>query len=221
MDNHIINSFIYNNTNSFNDIFSYLKRYYPILDKILLQKEIKSLIRNLLLVEDNKVYCLTNEGHVVKNDNIYYHSKIIFNFMKRYSKSYKKYELREIRREQQSLRKHLIENKKQICIICCKYLPLDLLETAHLKPRCLLNKDELYDKHIVEFMCRYCHKLYDSGFLGVKKGELQISKLLIEKNYDLTFNNYAINEFNNLNKNYFDFHYTNIFKSVFSILQNN
>ena len=216
MDNHIINSFIYNKLNSFNDIFLYLKRYYSILDKNLVCKEIKSLIRNSLLLEDNKkYYLLTEEGIVVKNDNMYYHSKIIFNFMKQNSKIYKKYQLKEIRHEQNSLRKYLIKNRKQICIICNKYLPLELLETAHLKPRYLLNKNELYDKNVVEFMCRYCHKLYDSGFIGMKNSELKVSKLLIKNNYDLTFNNYIIEQFNNLNNNYFEFHYRYIFKSAF------
>ena len=142
---------------------------------------IKSLIRNSVLLKVNEYYVLTEKGNVVKNDNIYYHSKIIFNFLKKHSKIYKKYELREIRQEQQSLRKYLIENKEQICITCKKYLPLDLLETAHLKPRCLLKKYELYDKNIVEFMCRYCHKLYDSGFIGITNGELKVSNLLIKK----------------------------------------
>ena len=87
----------------------------------------------------------------------------------------------------------------RICIICNKYLPLELLETAHLKPRCLLNKYELEDKNIVEFMCRYCHKLYDSGFIGIKDSELKVSKSLIKKNYDLTFDTYKIEQFNNLN----------------------
>jgi hypothetical protein len=215
MDNHIINSFIYNKTNLLNDIFLYLKRYYSILDINSVCKEIKYLIKNSLLIEKNRLYNLTEEGNVVKNDNIYYHSKIIFNFMKRYSNIYKKYQLKEIRHEQQFLRKYLIKNRNQICIICNKYLPLELLETAHLKPRYLLNKNELYDKNVVEFMCRYCHKLYDSGFIGIKNSELKVSKLLIKKNYDLTYNTHIIKQFNNLNNNYFEFHYTYIFKSQF------
>jgi len=35
-----------------------------------------------------------------------------------------------------------------MCIICEKKLPLCLLETAHLKPRCLLNNNEKIDKNI-------------------------------------------------------------------------
>jgi hypothetical protein len=211
MDNIIINSFIYLNKVSFNHINLYLKRYYPLVDNTILRNEIKSLIRKSLLTEDKGFYFLTDKGNVVKDDNIYYNSKIIFNFIKKFSKNYKKYQLREIRKEQKSLRKYLIENKKKICIICNKYLPLELLETAHLKPRCLLNKYELEDKNIVEFMCRYCHKLYDSGFIGIKDSELKVSKSLIKKNYDLTFDTYKIEQFNNLNNIYFNFHYKYIF----------
>jgi len=54
-----------------------------------------------------------------------------------------------------------------MCVICEKKLPLCLLETAHLKPRCILNSNEKNDKNSVEFMCRYCHNLYDNGFLKV------------------------------------------------------
>ena len=153
MDNYIINSFIYNNINSLNDIKLYLIRYYPLIDDNVLQHEIKLLIKNSLLIVYDKKYKLTNEGVVVLNDNIYYHSKIIINFIKKNSKIYKKYELREIRMEQQSLRKYLINNKKHICIICSKHLPLELLETAHLKPRYLLDKCGLYDKKILSNLC--------------------------------------------------------------------
>ena len=66
-------------------------------------------------------------------------------------------------------------------------------------------------------MCRYCHKLYDSGFIAINNGELKVSKLLIEKNYDLTFNNYIVEEFNDSNKDYFDFHYNYIFKFTLKI----
>lgn len=54
-----------------------------------------------------------------------------------------------------------------MCIICNKKLLLCLLETSHLKLRCILNKNEINDKNIVEFMYSYCHKLYDNGLLRV------------------------------------------------------
>ena len=137
MDNYIIDSFIYTNTNSFNDIFLYVKRYFCSIDKKLLNNKLKFLIKKFFLVEKNNSYFLTKNGNIILNDNIYYNSRIIRNFIKKYSKIYKTYELKEIRKEQKTLRKYLIETKKQICIICDKYLPLDLLETAHLKPRCI------------------------------------------------------------------------------------
>tara|TARA_B100001093_G_C26628298_1_gene927717 strand:- start:21 stop:725 length:705 start_codon:yes stop_codon:yes gene_type:complete len=214
MDNHIINIFIQYEQVSFNDIILFLRRTYAIVDKKLVKTQIRSLIRKSLLSENDNKFVLTEHGTVVKNDNVYYHSRIIFKFLQRRITVNKKYEMKEIRLEQKNLRQYLIKNKKQICVICHKCLPLDLLETAHLKPRCLLNKHELYDKNIVEFMCRYCHKLYDSGLIGVTNGELQVSRLLSQKNYDLTFNSYKIEQFNSLNNKYFNFHYKYIFRST-------
>lgn len=214
MDNYIINSFIYTNTNSFNDIFFYVKRYFCSIDKKILNNKLKFLIKKFLLVEKNNSYFLTKNGNIILNDNIYYNSRIIRNFIKKYSKIYKTYELKEIRKEQKTLRKYLIETKKPICIICDKYLPLDLLETAHLKPRCILDNTELNDVNNVEFMCRYCHKLYDSGFITIRNSKLIVSKLLMGKNYDLTFNNNKIKAFNILNEPYFNFHYNYIFKDI-------
>ena len=49
------------------------------------------------------------------------------------------YELKEKRLEQQSLRKYLLNEKEHKCILCYKILPVCLLETAHIKPRNLLN----------------------------------------------------------------------------------
>ena len=98
-----------------------------------------------------------------------------------------------------------------MCIICEKKLPLCLLETAHLKPRCILNNNDKNDKNIVEFMCRYCHNLYDNGFLTVYKGLLQVSTFINQ--YDLHYyNNKQIHHYNLRNKKYFIFHYNNIYK---------
>ena len=144
------------------------------------------------------------------NDHKYYYSKIIIKFYKKYNKNHRKYELREIRQEQQQLRNYLISNKKQMCIICEKKLPLCLLETAHLKPRCILNNNEINNKHIVEFMCRYCHTLYDNGFLSIYNGTLQIS-LLIDK-YDIHYNSKTIVYYNSYNEKYFNYHYKYIYK---------
>jgi hypothetical protein len=121
--------------------------------------------------------------------------------------------MKEVREEQQSMRRHLVANKEHTCIICDKKLPLCLLETAHLKPRCLLNAIEKNDKNVVEFMCRYCHSLYDKGFLAVKSdGTLRVSLLL--NNYDLNYqNNKTIVSFNSYNQNYFLFHYNYIYKT--------
>ena len=83
---------------------------------------------------------------------------------------------------------YLINNKEHICIICNKKLPLCLLETAHIKPRCLLNYNEICDNNIVEFMCRYCHTLYDNGLLGINNGQLCVSTTLHNYNLDCISN---------------------------------
>ena len=90
-------------------------------------------------------------------------------------------------------------------------IPLCLLETAHIKPRCILKNNELIGKNIIEFMCRYCHTLYDNGLLSVCKGLLQVSPII--NDYDLYYNiNKCIPSYNFKNSVYFDFHYNSIYK---------
>ena len=152
MKDYIINSFILQDKNSLIDIYNYIKLRYDNLVEINdIKTELTKLIKNNIIFFHNKNYKLSNEGNVILNDNKYYYSKIIIKFYKKYSKNNIKYELREIRQEQKQLRTYLITNKTQMCIICEKKLPLCLLETAHLKPRCILNNNEKNDKNIVEF----------------------------------------------------------------------
>ena len=211
MKDYIINSFILKDNNTLLDIYNYIKFRYDILVEINnIKTELTTLIKNNIIFFNN-IYKLTKEGNIILNDNIYYYSKIIINFFKKY-KNNKKYILREIRQEQQQLRNYLITNKKEICIICEKKMPLCLLETAHLKPRFILNNNEKNDKNIVEFMCRYCHTLYDNGFLAVYKGLLQISTFINQ--YDLHYNkNKKIPYYNLQNEIYFIFHYNYIYKN--------
>jgi hypothetical protein len=76
-----------------------------------------------------------------------------------------------------------------------------------------IKKTEILDNNVVEFMCRYCHKLYDSGYIGIDKGNLKISSIINNK-YDLTCTDDAkIKSYNCGNKTYFDFHRKYIFKS--------
>ena len=212
MQNYIINSFFIQNINTINNIYEYLKIHYS--DSVEINNikiELQNLIKNKIIYFQNKNYHLTTEGNVILSDHKYYYSRIIIKFYKKYNKNHKKYALKEIRLEQQSLRKYLINNKKHECIICDKKLPLCLLETAHLKPRCLLKYNEKIDKGIVEFMCRYCHNLYDNGFLGINNGLSCISGFI--KNYDLNYEtNKLITYYNIENQIYFDFHYKYIYK---------
>jgi hypothetical protein len=212
MKDYIINSFILQDKNTLIDIYNYIKfRYDNLVEINDIKRELTKLIKNNIIFFHNKIYILLEEGNVILNDHKYYYSKIIINFYKKYNKNHQKYELREIRREQQTLRNYLINNRQHMCIICDKKLPLCLLETAHLKPRCILNNNEKNDKNIVEFMCRYCHNLYDNGFLAVYNGLLHVSTCLTQ--YDLHYNkNKLIPYYNLQNETYFIFHYNYIYK---------
>lgn len=214
MKEFIINYFINNEINEINSIFEYIKTHYDNSIEINnIKLEINKLIKNKIIICNNKHYNLTDEGNVILNDHIYYYARIIINFCKKYSNNYKKYELKEKRLEQQSLRLFLTKNREYTCIICDKHLPLCLLETAHIKPRCLLSYNEKMDNNIVEFMCRYCHNLYDNGYLGINNGFLCVSAFL-DNSYDLEYNkNKLIKTYNANNYKYFDFHYKFIYKN--------
>ena len=215
MKNFIINSFFLQDKNTLNDVYNYIKLRYKNTVEI---NDIKPYLiilikKNILFLNDTN-YELSQEGNIILDDHKYYYSKIIIKFYKKYNKynkNHKKYELKEIRREQQALRNYLINNKQHICIVCDKNLPLCLLETAHLKPRCLLNCHEKHDKNVVEFMCRYCHVLYDNGFLAIYNGLLYVSSFI--NNYDINYNkNKKISNYNSQNEKYFIFHYKYIYK---------
>lgn len=214
MKDYIINCFILQDNNTLLDIYNYIKKRYDNLVEInYIKTELAKLIKNNIIFLNNKNYKLSKEGNVILNDHKYYYSKIIINFYKKYNKNHRKYQLREIREEQKQLRNYLIANKPQMCIICEKKLPLCLLETAHLKPRCILNCYEKNDKNIVEFMCRYCHSLYDNGFLSVYNGLLQVSSFINQ--YDINYNkNKQILIYNTQNEKYFIFHHTYIYKHI-------
>ncbi len=100
---YIINSFIFKETNTLNDIYEYCKKKYNISDNNKIKLELNYLIKNKIIFF-NINYQLTDEGIVILNDNKYYYARIIFKFFKKYSKNYKKYQLKEIRLEQQALR---------------------------------------------------------------------------------------------------------------------
>ena len=212
MKDSIINSFILQDKNTLIDIHNYIKAHYDNSVEINdIQTEIMSLMKTKILFFHNNNYELSKEGNVILNDHKYYYSRIIIRFYKKYNKNNRKYELREIRKEQKQLRNYLTLNKQHVCIICDKNLPLCLLETAHLKPRCILNASEINDTNVVEFMCRYCHNLYDNGFLSVHNGLLQVSTFI--NNYDLQYNkNKQILFYNLQNEKYFGFHYKNVYK---------
>ena len=209
--NYIINSFILQDKNTITDIYNYVQcRYDTTIQKDDIKTNLTFLLKKNIIFLRNQKYELTEEGNVIVKDHKYYYSKIIIRFYKKHNKIHRKYELREIRTEQQQLRNHLVTNKQHICIICDKKLPLCLLETAHLKQRCILNTTEINDKNVVEFMCRYCHNLYDNGFLAVYNGLLHVSPFI--NNYDLNYTSKQITSYNLQNEKYFIFHYKYIYK---------
>jgi hypothetical protein len=214
MKDYIINAFILENTNSLSDIFNYIKkRYMNTVELNKLKIEINCLVKkNIIFLDYNThMYHLTKEGNIILNDNIYYYSRIIVRFFRKHSKIHKIYELKEKRLEQQSLRVFLLTNKEHKCILCYKHLPTCLLETAHIKPRHLLTNSEKKDKNCVELMCRYCHVLYDNGYLGVNNGLLNVSYFLNDK-YDIEYvKEQVILNYNSKNNRYFEFHYKFIY----------
>ncbi len=119
---------------------------------------------------------------------------------------------------QQKLRSFLIKHKPHECIICDKKLPLCILEAAHLKPVSIISEKEKNNYNIVEFMCRYCHSLYDNGLIGVNNGFLEISPSLEIDKYDLTQienkNNKVIYAYNKINYIFFDYHYLHIYSNI-------
>ena len=116
------------------------------------------------------------------------------------------------RNEQRKLRNYLLKNFSNNCVICKKDFPLYLLECCHIKPRHLLNPREIEDVNNVMLLCRNCHKIYDNGNVGVNNSKIIYSKNIL--NYsDLNLKNYDDFLFlNKLNKEYYQFHFNNIFK---------
>lgn len=216
MDEYIINSFIFKNINQFDDIFNYILNHSKNKDitKNDVSYNLKYLIKNNIINIFNESYSLTTEGNFILKTNIIFYKRILYRFFYKITNSniyIKQFELKEKRLEQNSLRNNLIKTKEHKCILCDKYLPLCLLETAHIKPRSILSRYDLHNINIVEFMCRYCHTLYDSGFLSVSHGLLFVSSKL-NNYFDLSYTpNKQILSYNSYNNRYFEFHYKNIF----------
>lgn len=207
MDNTIILTFNLFNNPSFNDIFNYCNRFSDNSKKVI-QKYINDFVKNNILTHN---YILTKEGKYILNQlNIYYQRIIINSYRKYKIKSDKKYTLKEIRTEQQKLRNHLISNCSNICAFCEKKLPYFLLETAHIKPRCLLNYDEKHNYNNIIFLCRFCHVIFDKGYLGIYNNQLLISNKLNILDYDLPI--YTKNkDYKKEQQIFFDFHYKFIY----------
>jgi predicted restriction endonuclease len=110
------------------------------------------------------------------------------------------------RPEQKKLRNHLLQRNKPVCALCHRRMPHYILECAHIKPRVLCLPTEKVDFDNVEWMCRNCHKLFDTGHLGINNKRLFSSEEL-QQYSDLRF----VNE-TDLENDYFDYHFNHIFK---------
>ena len=115
------------------------------------------------------------------------------------------------RKYQKSLRNYLIKTKEPKCILCNIEYPIEILETAHLKPYSISCDIECKDVNIVEFMCRNCHKFYDLGFVSVVNGVIIKNREIIKYDYNIT--NKYIDNYNFNNAKYYNYHFKNIFKS--------
>lgn len=221
MEHRIINCFMYEEKKTLNEMVKQFEKIYiPVNDfktenNIIneVKKELRYMVRKNVLSKDNDIFTIQEKGRNMLNENKRYYIKIIINFFKTHLKRHKKLSQKEVRQEQQSLRNYLIKNKNQACSLCDKKLPLCLLETAHLKPRFQLNRIEIEDVNIVEFMCRFCHVLYDTGGLAVNNGLLQVS-ISTSSYSDLSCYkpNKEILCCSEKNFKYFKYHFENIYR---------
>ena len=180
--------------------------------------EIRRLCRgNILSLVGSTDYVLTENGKYILADIKKIYARRIVEYLRKcvIKNRTKKQALKEIREEQQKLRDYLVKNKPLCCILCSRKLPLCLLETAHLIPRCILKPDERDNTNLVEFMCRYCHTLYDSGLLGVNEnGQLVVSNKLLIGGYDINYQSGSlIHSYTSNNSEYFTKHMRTIFDS--------
>ena len=110
------------------------------------------------------------------------------------------------------LRKYLLDNKENICVFCQNNYPYNILESAHLIPRKLLNNSERLDTNLVELMCPSCHKLYDKGLHSINlDGKIIVSSQLDNYSNLNKINNNNFKNINLKNQGYINYHYKNIF----------
>ena len=211
MDNEIILVFNFFNNPSFDKIFNYCNRFSDNSRKEV-QKIIKKLVKNNNLKQNDltRNYVLTIEGKYILNQLNIYYKRIIIAFYRKYNiTNYKKYALKEIRTEQNKLINYLKNNYPNICSFCDKRLPYFLLETAHIKPRYLLQDCEKLNYNNVIFLCRYCHVIFDKGLISVHNNKLLISDKLNINDFDLPKykNDICFED----QKKFFNFHYNYIY----------
>ena len=125
-----------------------------------------------------------------------------------------------IRPEYYKLRKNLLEKYENhlnncCCSLCCQNLPIELLDMAHLKPRCVLTPTEKMNINNVEFMCKLCHSIYDRGFVGINRNGIIEPSDIVNKYRHLSVVKrfgYTYSKYNPNNAIFLNWHYINIFK---------
>ena len=201
------------------NLHNYIKlHFHDNIEPSRVEEVLRSLKKEKTLVCQDDIYCMTEKGaHIINAHKRVFDDAVvvIIRVFRKYRnrRAFRRtYRLKETRPEQSALRNHCITNRPPICVICYKRLPKCLLETAHLKPRGMLNATEIADANVAELMCRYCHTLYDAGMLGVLSGVLCVSPEFSEGGYDIEYTaGTVIDAFSGLNKQYFDYHYANIY----------
>ncbi len=126
-----------------------------------------------------------------------------------------------IRPEYYKLRKNLLEKyinhyKHCHCSLCSQNFPIELLDMAHLKRRCVLSPTEKMDVNNVEFMCKLCHSIYDRGFVGINGNGIIEPSYILNKYRNLSVVKqlgYMYSRYNPNNAIFLNWHYMNIFKN--------
>ena len=117
------------------------------------------------------------------------------------------------RTEQHILRKYLAHGQHELrCAICAESYPIDLIATAHIKPRRYCSDEEKRDVNVVMPACHLgCDKLFESGYVVVSDGIIHASKAEDSLTDDLRkiLGRLHFKEctwFNDSNSKYFAFH---------------
>jgi predicted restriction endonuclease len=138
-------------------------------DNFTVKNNIKLLLKNhiVFLDEGGKILYLTSKGKQIIFDQKNYNAYVIQKWWRSIQRR-KCFKLKEIRKEQSSLRNLLLTgNNENMCIFCIRKFPNMLIELSHVKPRCKCNYHEIKDIGNLQLVCRICHRLFDDGLICI------------------------------------------------------